>query len=132
MKDIEDLQLGYRDAENYRRRENKQLQNDLFIRTPELEELCDGGKYFLVGEKGTGKTAFAVYLSNNEYREIRGSLRYIRETEYDKFLELKRERNLTLSDYANIWRVILYLLLAEEVIRREDSYFVPSRFCPTT
>lgn len=127
MKDIEDIHLGYRDAENYRRRENKELQNSLFIRTPELEELRDNGKYFLVGEKGTGKTAFAVYLSNNEYRNIRASLRYIRETEYDKFLELKRERNLTLSDYANIWKIILYLLLAEDIIRREgNDSFLPS------
>ena len=127
MKDVKDLQLGYRDAENYRRRENKQLQNDLFIQIPELEKICDGGKYFLVGEKGTGKTAFAVYLSNNEYKNIRGSLRYIRETEYDKFLELKRKRQLNLSDYSNIWRVIIYLLLSEEVIRREkDNSLLPA------
>ena len=122
MKYVEDLQLGFRDAENYRQRGKKQLQNTLFVRTPELEDLCDNGKYFLVGEKGTGKTAFAVYLSNNEYKNIRGALRYIRETEYDKFLELKRERNLTLSDYASIWKVILYLLLSEEIIRRETQF----------
>lgn len=52
MKSIADLDLGFRDAENYRRRENKQLLNDLFVRTPELDALCGGGKYFLVGEKG--------------------------------------------------------------------------------
>ena len=126
MKNVEDLKLGYRDAENYRRRENKTAQNTLFIRTPELDMLADSGKYFLVGEKGTGKTAFAVYLSNNDYHNVRASHRYIRETEYHKFLELKRSQNLTLSDYTDIWKVIIYLLLAEDVITRESSSFLPS------
>ena len=124
MKNVEDLKLGYRDAENYRRRENKMTQNTLFIRTPELDMLTDAGKYFLVGEKGTGKTAFAVYLSNNNYHDIRASHRYIRETEYHKFLELKERQNLTLSDYTDIWKVIIYLLLAEDIILREDSSFL--------
>ena len=124
MKNVEDLELGYRDAENYRRRENKTTQNTLFIRTPELDMLTDAGKYFLVGEKGTGKTAFAVYLSNNNYHGIRASHRYIRETEYHKFLELKERQNLTLSDYTDIWKVIIYLLLAEDIILRENSSFL--------
>ena len=126
MKNIEELKLGYQDAENYRRRENKSTQNTLFIRTPELDMLTDTGKYFLVGEKGTGKTAFAVYLSNNNYHNIRASHRYIRETEYQKFLELKERQNLTLSDYTDIWKVIIYLLLAEDIIRRESGSFLAS------
>ena len=126
MKNVENLKLGYRDAENYRRRENKTTQNILFIRTPELDLLTDSGKYFLVGEKGTGKTAFAVYLSNNNYHGIRASHRYIRETEYHKFLELKQKQNLTLSDYTDIWKVIIYLLLAEDIISREKSSFLAS------
>ncbi len=126
MKNVEELQLGYRDAENYRRRENKSTQNTLFIRTPELDLLADTGKYFLVGEKGTGKTAFAVYLSNNNYHNIRASHRYIRETEYQKFLELKERQNLTLSDYTDIWKVIIYLLLAEYIIRHESGSFLAS------
>src|ERR1017187_10954283 len=101
MKTIEALSFGYRDAENYRRRENKELLNRYFVHTPALDELADAGRYFLVGEKGTGKTAYAVYLSNNNYHEIAASLKFILETEYQKFLELKRSKNLVLTDYTN-------------------------------
>ncbi len=119
MKSVRDLDFGFRDAENYRRRENKEILNHLFVRTESLDEICDNGKYFLVGEKGTGETAYAVYLCNNAYNNIMASLKYIRETDYQKFLELKRAKHLVLSDYTNIWKIIISLLLAEQIVERE-------------
>jgi hypothetical protein len=119
MIEVPVLQLGFRDAENYKRRENKELFNHIFIRTEALERLCEPSTFFLIGEKGTGKTAYAVYLANNDYKNTVASLRYIRETEYQKFVEMKRARHLTLSDYTNIWKVIIYLLLAEQLNKRE-------------
>jgi len=118
---VPDLQLGYRDAENYKRRENKELLNRLFVRTPALDQLCDPSTFFLIGEKGAGKTAYAVYLENNSFRHTSGTLRYIRETDYAKFVELKQARHLTLSDYTNIWKVIIYLLVAETVSSKEGK-----------
>ena len=94
MKNILELQLGFSDAENYRRRENKALLNKVFIRNDHLDRLCEPAISFLVGEKGTGKTANAVYLSNKDYKNTLASIRYIRETEYQKFIALKREKHL--------------------------------------
>ena len=65
MLKIQDLAFGFNDAENYKRRENKLLLNKVFFRTEELEKLCEKNTFFLTGEKGTGKTAYAIYLSNN-------------------------------------------------------------------
>ena len=121
MKPVSDLILGYRDAENYRRRENKELFNQLFLRTPELDELCDSGTYFLIGEKGTGKTAYAVFLSNMEYKNNVSSLRYIRETEYSKFVSMKKSKQLSLSDYTDVWKIIIYLLLSEQIRQKEEQ-----------
>ncbi|MGB7548421.1 MAG: hypothetical protein WBM14_11785 [Terracidiphilus sp.] len=121
MKTIQALSFGFRDAENYRRRENKDLLNRFFVHTPSLDEILDAGRCFLVGEKGTGKTAYAVYLSNNNYHEVAASLKFIRETEYQKFLELKRTKSLVLTDYTNIWKVIICILLAESISEQEGS-----------
>lgn len=65
MKPVRELTFGFSDAENYRRRENKDLFNQIFLRTDALEVIQDPGIFFIVGEKGTGKTAYAVYLSNS-------------------------------------------------------------------
>ena len=109
MKSVSKLILGFNDAENYKRRENREIFNQIFIRTKTLSKLCEPSTYFLIGEKGTGKTAYAVFMANNDYNNHTTSLRYIRETEYQKFVEMKRSKNLTLSDYTNIWKIIIYL-----------------------
>ncbi|MEW5913667.1 MAG: funZ protein [Thermodesulfobacteriota bacterium] len=121
MKPVAELNLGYRDAENYKRRENKNLFNQLFVRTSSLEKVCEPNIFFLVGEKGTGKTAYAVYFENNQYRKNNSVIRYIRETEYQKFVAMKHKKNLSLSDFTNIWKVIIYLLLAEQIISSETD-----------
>lgn len=119
MKLFTKLDLGFSDAENYKRRENKQLFNRVFLRNEPLDRLCSNNVCFLVGEKGTGKTAYAVYLANNDYKDISGSLKYIRETDYQKFLELRKQKHLTLSDFTSVWRTILLLLMATKIQKDE-------------
>jgi hypothetical protein len=128
MKKIENLTLGFPDAENYKRRENKELFNQVFIKNRHLERLCDPAISFLMGEKGTGKTAYAVYLANNDYKNTLSSLRYIRETDYQKFINLKTDKHLQLSDYTSIWKVIIYLLLSQHVIEYEGGIEFLRRF----
>src|SRR3972149_6828848 len=101
MKPIRELNLGFGDAENYRRRENKDLFNTIFVKNDFLDKLLDSSSYFLIGEKGTGKTAYSVFLNNNEYKETVSHLKYLRETDYQKFVTLKTEKHLQLSDYAS-------------------------------
>ena len=127
MLKIPELNFGFSDAENYKRRENKAMFNHIFLRNDSLDKLCESRIFFLIGEKGTGKTAYAVYLSNNDYKTNLASISYIRETEYQKFVTLKQERHLELSDYTNIWKVIIDLLLAQQINEREKSTFL-SRF----
>jgi hypothetical protein len=115
MKPIKDLNLGFSDAENYKRSSVKTLFNQFFVRTEALDKLCSSETFFLIGEKGTGKTAYSVYLSNNEYHNTHGKIAYIRETEYRSFVALKRSRKLELSDFVDVWKVILCLLLAQGI-----------------
>ncbi len=119
MKMISELNLGFADAENYRRKENKELFNSIFVKNEFLDNLLRENTFFLIGEKGTGKTAYAVYLSNNDYKDTISDLKYIRETDYDKFVTLKREKHLQLTHYESIWKVIIYLLMAKGLEGRE-------------
>ena len=94
MKDIGEMRFGFSDAENYRRRENKDIFNKIFLRTEALDRLSDRSVFFLVGEKGTGKTAYAVYLSNSLFKTNRSTHKFIRETDYHKFISLRRDNKL--------------------------------------
>jgi hypothetical protein len=63
-------------------------------------------------EKGTDKTAYAVCMSNTSYRQILAHHKFIRETDYQQFVSLNQTKNLTLSNYTDIWTILLLLLLS--------------------
>ena len=128
MKQFTELNLGFGDAENYKKRDNKNLLNKYFVKTDELYKVLDPNKYFLIGDKGTGKTAYSLFLSNNDFSNTTSYLNYIRETEYVKFIQLKREKHLTLTEYTNIWKVLIYLLLAQQIQRSENESTMFSKF----
>lgn len=121
MKKVVDLEYSFPDAENYRRREFKEIFNKNFVVDHYIDEILKPEISFLMGEKGSGKTAYAVYLSNNRVQSNICDLRFIRETEYQKFVSLKKERHLDLSDYTNIWRVIILLMLSKQIAEKESS-----------
>lgn len=121
MKPLQQITFGFADAENYRRRENKDLFNQVFLRTEALDELTARNTFFLVGEKGTGKTAYAVYLTNSPGDTKKYAHKYIRETDYIKFISLKNKNALDLSEYVDIWKVILLLLAAGSIIESEPK-----------
>lgn len=115
MKKIKDLNLGYSDAQNYIQRSNKQMFSEVFVKNSYLDKLILPNIYYLVGEKGTGKTAFAVFLNNNEYKGNKSVLKYIQGTDYEKFYELKKRKHIDISGYVDIWKTILLLLLAKSI-----------------
>lgn len=110
------LNVGFANAENYRKRENKQLLSKYFVRDEFLEQLLDNNVYFLVGEKGTGKTAYSTYLRNIDYKRKKAFTYDVRQTEYQKFLELKRSGHLPLSQYSEVWRVLMLILSASSIL----------------
>ena len=121
MKPFTDLNLGFTNAENYRLRANKNLLDKYFVRDSYLERLLNPNIYFLVGEKGTGKTAYSTYLRNNKYKGKNAFAYDVRQTEYQKFLELKRLGHLPLSQYSEVWRTLLLILSATSILEKSAT-----------
>jgi hypothetical protein len=121
MKKIKDLYFGFNDAENYKRPENKTIFDKYFYRTEEFMDIFKPSTNFIIGEKGTGKTAFATYITNNQTFNTNGFLNFIRETDYQKFIKLKSDNHLQLSDYQNVWKVLIYLLLSDRIRSKETE-----------
>ncbi|MGY3442692.1 cold-shock protein [Bradyrhizobium sp. USDA 4473] len=97
-----DLNVGFSNAENYQRRENKELLTKYFVKDHFLDRLLDPNIFYLVGEKGTGKTAYsdyfdcvqgliaAIWAINNDFlsniKDSRGRLRIVLLVRPDIFL----------------------------------------------
>lgn len=120
-KSLKDLREPFNDAFNYRSRIEKELFNKLFLRTDALERCLSPSTYFLMGEKGSGKTAYAVYLENNSVEEHRCQVTTMTETQYKRFIQLKKSGKLAYSDYANIWRSMLLFLVGRLVVSKSKG-----------
>jgi len=115
MKKVSELVVPMGDAENYRAREDKAFFNDVYFRTDYLDSLLDPRKYFLCGDKGTGKTAMAVYLHNNDYKDTRADHVFIRDTEIRELNNLRRSGRLALPDSSLLWETAILLRVARMV-----------------
>lgn len=91
-KKITDINFGEYDATNYRDSSSRDLFNRIFYRDNRVDQILENNKYFVLGDKGTGKTAYSVYLSNNIVDDTYASIVYMGETEYGKFVRLKGKR----------------------------------------
>lgn len=121
MFSVPDLNLGSIDAINYTGRREKDFFARVFFRKLLLDALLGERKYFLIGEKGTGKTAYAVLLNNSEYMNTKASVRALTSTDYMKFIQLKKSGYLTVSHYVDAWKVILLLLTAHHLVEKEGG-----------
>lgn len=55
MKLISELDFGYTDAQNYRKRKQKEKFKKWFVKDSNLNRVCSDDVSFIIGEKGTGK-----------------------------------------------------------------------------
>lgn len=120
-KKINELRDPFNDAVNYRSRIEKEFFNKLFLRTDELDRLVAPNIYYLMGEKGAGKTAYATYLENNKHDRNYCKTITLTETQYKRFIALKKNGKLHYSDYANIWRSILLSTTAQVIIDKSKG-----------
>ncbi|MDH1522180.1 P-loop ATPase, Sll1717 family [Achromobacter mucicolens] len=117
-KALKDLKDPFNDAVNYKSRLQKDFFNQLFLRTEELYKCLEPSVYYLLGEKGSGKTAYATYLENNLVQDTLCKLTTMTESQYNRFIAMKRQGKLEYSDYANIWRPILLNMASQFLIQK--------------
>jgi hypothetical protein len=120
---LADLQEPFNDAVNYKTRQEKEFFSRIFLRTDDLQSCLKPAVYYLIGEKGSGKTAYAAYLENNNVDETRCRLSTMTETQYKRFITLKKRGQLEYSDYANIWRPMLLNMVAQALVHKSKGFF---------
>lgn len=112
---IPELNFGSIDAVSYRQREQKEFLQKTLYREHFLHKIMEPQKYFIIGEKGTGKTSYSVFLENADYENMRAKVVELNSTDYQKFIGLKESGRLALSSYSDVWRVILLMIMSSTV-----------------
>lgn len=128
MKKFCELDFGYGDAANYRNsRKYRDFFSKVFVKDEKLEQLMKEDSYFLIGDKGTGKTAYAVFLENNEYKNTQSKIINLESTDFRIFMNLRKLGFLQLSDYTRIWKIILLMIMSKTISKQNISAFGPKR-----
>ncbi|MCV9941212.1 hypothetical protein OIU35_33125 [Boseaceae bacterium BT-24-1] len=115
MLSVPQLNLGSVDAINYKTRDQKEFFSKILYREEYLEQILLRNKYFLIGEKGTGKTSYAVFLNNSDYSETLSRIVTLTQTDYRRFVSLIEQKKITNFSYVDVWKVILLLLAADGI-----------------
>lgn len=130
MLKVPELELGSIDAVNYKQRSQKEYLSKIFYKERFLNEIMKENKYFVIGEKGTGKTSYATYAQNNPFKpsgsgvEIISKIVSLNETDYRKFVNLKELGKFSVSSYTDVWKVILLLLVSDHVAKNSRKSLV--------
>lgn len=119
MKKIEELSRIKGDAfDYYVKNADAALFEKIFLVDEILDDIRKKDTYFLIGEKGSGKTAYSVYMSRKE-NDVNSSIVLVQNTLFQKFINMKQQKMLGLSEMKDVWVNLLYLVLAE---RLKDLY----------
>lgn len=122
MKKINELIEPSLDAIDYRAKEKKKFFVDAYVETSFLKKARNSNCYYLVGEKGTGKTALAFHMQNSNHGNISSKLISVSETQYARFINLKQKGQLEYTDYSIVWRATLLYLIAKLVVERKKKW----------
>lgn len=102
-----DIEIPFDEAENYFKPNNREKLNKLFYRDKNFEKLLLDTTYFLIGEKGSGKTTYCAYFCNNTINNIRSKRYPISVDDYNKIIQMKKDGKLNYTHYITLWKAIL-------------------------
>lgn len=122
MKKIDELIEPSIDAIDYNSKEKKPFFLKSYHATEFLDKACQGNCYYLIGEKGSGKTALAFHIQNSSSNNIGAKLLSISETQYKRFIKLKENGKLSYTDYSIIWRATLLYLVSKLILEKRQKW----------
>ena len=128
LKKIEELKRVHTDAyEYYDEDEPDSLFEKIFLDDNLVDKIKNENRHFIIGDKGSGKTAYAVHISNKADNGYSARIKRVADTIYEKFVTMKKDGMLNMSTYKDIWTNILLMILSKEInsllSERKFKYF---------
>jgi hypothetical protein len=128
MLPLKEIIIGKADAINYYKSGDKDFLRKIYFNDEKFNEILKKDIYFLLGDKGTGKTAYAVNKANNEAETLRACLKFTNETDFKKFIRLIKDGRINVSDFVSIWKVILLLIISQEIKSNIQENYITKFF----
>lgn len=124
---FEDLFLKCHDASVFQEKNNFDVLRKVYFDDNHSSQILKQDQYFIIGEKGTGKTIIAQYLSN--IRTDRNcSIIDFSTIDFETFRRLSEDGQLRYIQADQLWQVLLMALAAELVVKNENGILASVKF----
>ena len=91
-----------------------------FFHTDEVQEILSGRKAYVIGRKGTGKTAISEYIYRNpNHAQFTEKLSF-KNFPFNELYSLKNESFNFPNQYITIWKYLIYSSVCRMMIRNES------------
>ena len=123
VKNFVDIEIPFDEAENYFKPNNRDKLNRLFYKDKNYSKLLQDTTYFLIGEKGSGKTTYCAFFCNNIIENTKSKRYPISVDDYNKIIQMKKEGKLNYTHYITLWKAILLTKLLSTIEEDEIGVF---------
>lgn len=110
VSELRTLSTNADDFNQPRNSSDEKLFDKVFLKNEFYDLISNQNTYFIVGEKGSGKTAYAVYYCNNKKKGI-AELNRVPPQMFYKFIGLKQRGQLENTPYHEIWENVIMMMI---------------------
>jgi len=123
--DIEDLDTSKVDQNLLQemsrwKREAKAEDNDrYFWHVREVDQIAQGEKYFVIGRKGSGKTAISEYFNRQKQYNIFPEKLSFKNFPFNELYSQKNQKYTTPNQFITIWKYLIYSTVCRSMLKNE-------------
>ena len=125
--EFSELFLKCHDASVFQEKNNHVILSKVFYDDNNSARILEQDQYFVIGEKGTGKTIIAQYLSNIR-TDKNCSVLDFSTIDFETFRKLSNEGYFKFIQPDQIWQVLLMVIAAESVVKKESGILSSRKF----
>uniref|UniRef100_UPI0028970330 P-loop ATPase, Sll1717 family n=1 Tax=Lachnoclostridium sp. TaxID=2028282 RepID=UPI0028970330 len=101
--------------------EAKKENSAYFYNVQEVNVICDGRKSFVIGRKGSGKTAIAQHLCEINKDDVFSEKLSFKNFPFNILYSLENQREYTVpNQYISIWKYLIYSYICKKMILNEN------------
>ena len=116
---VKDLDFGFADAREYQTdKQVERFKTIYFPDTTQINQLKNEPAYFVIGDKGTGKTALATYFINGMDPDVTGVSVFLQKEDFTRFYGFaSQQKEFDPSDFGEMWKTVFSLLICFRSVR---------------
>lgn len=93
---------------------------DYFYITDEYDKIMDGSKFYIIGRKGSGKSAIAEYISNTKSANIFSKKLSFKNFPFNVLYSCENPEYTRPNQYISLWKLIIYTHIGRLMLKNNS------------